>query len=80
MKSFEIAEQDKGLLPVEKMNCKLEKFWNIDVFWKYFYPKCMNCKLEKFWNPTIITGKVPSILMNYKLEKFWNLIALYETL
>ena len=54
------------------MNCKLEKFWNKEVYSATQPSVNMNCKLEKFWNELFITSFNPGIVMNCKLEKFWN--------
>ena len=55
LKSFEI-----GIIEIQdsktRMNCKLEKFWNL-LFNSVGSPEIlMNCKLEKFWNHHFLLG------------------------
>ena len=54
------------------MNCKLEKFWNLENIKNISNELHMNCKLEKFWNNCCCLVCVTFAIMNCKLEKFWN--------
>ena len=54
------------------MNCKLEKFWNLNPVKLKSKSSTMNCKLEKFWNNNKELNNNNLNKMNCKLEKFWN--------
>ena len=50
LKSFEIEVDEFYTNVTEKMNYKLEKFWNLLLFLQIYSFFVMNYKLEKFWN------------------------------
>ena len=60
---------------VKRMNCKLEKFWNVFPLLIICLSLIMNCKLEKFWNCFAFFSWIAYVTMNCKLEKFWNFLV-----